>query len=325
MNASANQPGIVRTLVEVTRRGDGSPVGIPVITVTGARAGPTLLVVGGTHGDEQEGIGSVLDLVAQVDPGTLAGTLIAVTALNFMAYEHHRRGNPLDDWFYDMNRLFPGSPTGSLTQRTAHMFCTEIVPQADLVIAIHSGGSNIYCCERVIVPSNEEKHLELARAMGPGWEIIAGGVGERTGIADFTSWAARQGKATITLELGGVNHRLPEAFARDVKSITDGLLNVMRHYKMIPGQARSMDKPLYVLFEPIRNNQGGYLRFGPGLRLKEWVKKGELFVTVVDVFGNELERIVAPRDCIPVAIPAKVSLPTGGAQIMSIAWLPEEG
>lgn len=317
---SSSRPTVDHQLIEVTRRGDGSAVGIPVISITGTQPGPTLLVVGGTHGDEQEGIGSILELAERLAQEELAGRFIGITTLNLMAYEAQKRGNPLDDWFYDMNRLFPGSPTGSLTQRTAHALCTEIVPQADLVIALHSGGSNIYCCARVIVPSADDNHLELARAMGPEWDIVAGGVGERASIADFTSWAAAQGKAAITLELGGVNHRLPEDFGRDVETCVNGILNVMRHYQMIPGEAEYADTLQRVYYEPIRANRAGFIRFTPNCQLKKWVKKGDVFLTIHDVFGNELERVVAPRDCMPVAIPGRVSVLTGGSQIMSVAW-----
>ncbi|MBI4278078.1 MAG: succinylglutamate desuccinylase/aspartoacylase family protein [Armatimonadetes bacterium] len=305
----------------ISRRVDGSPITIPVITVEGGGKGPSLGVVGCVHGDEQEGPAAVFRLVERLDPRRLVGRVVFVPVLNLPALEARKRGNPLDDWDYDMNRLYPGGPSGSLTQRTAHAFCEAILSRMDMVVAIHSGGSNIYCVERVIL--HGDAGMEMGKAMGPRWELIAKGVGERAGIADMVTIAERSGKPGITLELGGVSGRLPETFRQNVTSIVEGIENVMRYFKMVPGEVKRPREWIVTAYEPIRNTQGGILIFEEGCELKKHVKGGTPLVTMVDVFGNVLERITAPYDGIILAVPAQPSLPSGGAQIMSIGKVQE--
>jgi predicted deacylase len=314
--------GVAREILPVSRRADGGVVGVPLISVNGADSGPTLLVVGGTHGDEQEGIASVLGLADRLDPSKLRGTFLGVTTLNEPAYEARRRGNPLDDWWYDMNRLFPGAANGSITQRLASKCCTELVARADLVVLVHSGGSNLYCPARIIISSGDPQHLELARAMGPAWDLVARGTGERTRIDNLCTYCADQGKAAVTLEFGGIGCRLADEFDAQVEIIVSGILNVMRHYKMIPGQAKYAEKLTMVRYEPLRIDNSGFLRVTGACRPRAYVKKDTLLATLVDVLGNVMEEVRAPYDCLLAAVPGQVSVP-GGTQILSLGRVVE--
>jgi hypothetical protein len=313
---SVRTPGVTREILPVSRRVDGSVIGVPLITVTGKEPGPTLLVVGGTHGDEQEGIASVLGVVERLDPEQMRGTFMGVTMLNLPAYDSRQRGNPMDDWWYDMNRLFPGAANGSITQRLANKCATDLVPKADLIVLIHSGGSNLYNPARIIMHSTAPEHMELARAMGPKWDLIARGTGERANISDLGAYCTSKGKPVLTLELGGISARLPEPFEADIDCFVDGLLNVMKHYKMTPGRAKYAKEIVVVVYEPVRVTNSGFTRMAPGCRPRGFVRGGELLFTVLDVLGNPLEEVRAPYDCILVAVPGQVSVP-GGTQVAS--------
>lgn len=302
----------------VSTRIDGSSIGISTITIEGANDGPTLLINCGTHGDEPEGHSVLLDLVESIDPADLNGTIIGVTALNYPAYEHRKRGNPLDDWNYDMNRLFPGSATGTITQRLAHTICDKILPKADMLLDLHSGGNNIYVCERVIVQGQDEKNLRLAKAMGRGWSLIAVGAGERKSVAALTSYAAQLDIPALTVELGGSNNRLPENYARDVEMVYSAVLNVLRDYGMISGEPEYEPEWTFVEYEPLRNTYGGLVRYAPECRLKNRVAEGTLLMTIVDIFGNIVEEVRAPYDLVILSVPGQPFLPNGGAQIMTI-------
>ncbi len=47
----------------------------PVVTITGASPGPTLLVGAGVHGGEYPAIEAVIRLARELDPATLSGTI----------------------------------------------------------------------------------------------------------------------------------------------------------------------------------------------------------------------------------------------------------
>ncbi len=312
------KPGVSGESYPISQRIDGSTIAIHTIRIEGEADGPCLLLNCGTHGDEPEGHSALLDLVEGIEPSALRGTLLGITALNYPAYENRKRGNPLDDWQYDLNRVFPGSPDGSITQRIAHRVCSDILPQADLVLDLHSGGTNIYVAPRLIVPDDGEEHLRLAQALGPDWPLLAKGAGARASIASFTNIAAEMGKPCVTVELGGANHRRPENFTADVATTFDGIVNVMKAYDMLEGEPGFADAWTMVDYEPLRNNHGGLIRYTEACRLLANVSEGTLLMTIVDVFGRTAEELRAPFDMIVLSVPGQPFLPNGGAQVMTM-------
>ena len=322
MAAASGTSAVQRQLLGVGKRWDGTEIGIPVLTIEGKQPGPTLLVVSGTHGDEPEGMGAIHRLVNDLNPVDLHGRFVGVPVLNTPAHEARRRGNPLDDWNYDMNRLFPGSPSGSITERLAYALCSTLLEEADLLIALHSGGNNIFVCERVIIDSMMPAHLELAKAMGPGWEIIARGAGERTSIKTLTAYAASKGKPSLTVELGGASGRLPDEFNRQIDALVEGVQNVMRHYKMLPDAPNRANEWILVEYHPIRCSHGGYIVYEAACRLKSHVEKGTPLLRIHDQFGTILEEIAAPDDVIILSVPVPY-VPFGGAQVMTVGRVVE--
>ena len=59
-------------------------------------------------------------LLEQLDLANLAGTLVAVPMLNPAAFMAGTRGDPLDTFSYDLNRIYPGRADGYVTERLAH-------------------------------------------------------------------------------------------------------------------------------------------------------------------------------------------------------------
>jgi N-alpha-acetyl-L-2,4-diaminobutyrate deacetylase len=217
-----------------------------------------------------------------------------------------------------MNRLFPGSSKGCVTQRIADKLMTEVVSQADMVIAIHSGGNNIHCCNRSIIPNDSTEQVRLAKAMGPGWDFVAQGAGERKQLADLCAIAAQSGTTSITLEIGGVSDRLPDRFNANVQDVVSAIENTLKEYNMIDGSPAYASELVMLEYEPIRNNHGGLIVFGETCRPKKEVKAGEELLRIVDIFGDTLEVIEVPYDGIMLAIPSQVVVPEGGCQIGSI-------
>ncbi len=116
------QPGeVARGVIPVTTTAGGGELGIPVIVMNGAKSGPCVWVDGAIHGDEPEGPLACYLLAQDVDIKELSGTLVLVPVMNVGAYEAAQRGNPVDTFSYDMNRIYPGrkeatSPSGLRTR-----------------------------------------------------------------------------------------------------------------------------------------------------------------------------------------------------------------
>ncbi|KJS38683.1 MAG: hypothetical protein VR70_09435 [Rhodospirillaceae bacterium BRH_c57] len=114
---------------------------VPVSVVVGVRPGPTALLIAGNHGDEFEGPIVLHDLLSTLEASAVTGRVIVIPALNPPAVEAGRRTSPLDG--ANMNRVFPGRRDGGPTARIAAFVVEELLPRADAVLDLHSGGRTL--------------------------------------------------------------------------------------------------------------------------------------------------------------------------------------
>lgn len=206
---------------------------MPIIVMRGAQDGPILWLNGATHGDEPEGPFSIFLALEQVDVNKLAGTIVAVPVMNVEAFAAGKRGNPLDTFSYDLNRVYPGKAGGYFTERMADAHWQAMKDNCDLQIAIHSGGEHSYLAHMIFSADNAPS-LELAAAMGENWPLV---FKSGTGSGNPSSMMGGLGKAGITVELGGNCRTLTNDFHNIAQDLARGYLNVMRHYNMIEGDA----------------------------------------------------------------------------------------
>lgn len=302
------EPGSTATgRIEATRLAGGHPLDMPVIVVNGTEPGPCLWVDGGIHGDEPEGLLMCQMLRREVDPRRLKGTLVMVPVLNVPAFQAGRRGNPLDTFAHDMNRIYPGRPDGYLTERLAHAHMEWLVEIADLNIAVHSGGEHSYLSAMIFV-ADDAKSRELARAMGESFSLVLGTPrpkGNPMGVM------LNAGKAGITVELGGRPATSPQAF-RDVgRTLADAALNVMYHYGMLPGEARYAAVRHKGVQEALLAPASGLFLPAEGIGFQEPMKAGDRIATIHDLYGEALDDIRAPADGMIFGLRALPSVTTG--------------
>jgi predicted deacylase len=193
--------------------------------------GPTLLLTGGTHGDEYEGTAAILRLVHDLDLATLRGRIIALPALNAPAFYAATRVSPIDH--ANLNRVFPGSRTGSPTEMIAHCMEHVLIPVCDAVIDLHSGGKASFYVPSVLVNRPPDaallrRNLALARVFGAELLWVLGG-GLQAGSVNGA--AARQGVPMVATELGGGGTLTPAALQVGI----DGIRRVMIHLGMCDG------------------------------------------------------------------------------------------
>lgn len=293
--------------IEVTALAGGASVGIPVIVVNGVREGPCLWVDGAIHGDEPEGTLMCQLLRREVDPRRLAGSLVLAPVMNTGAFEAGRRGNPLDTFSYDMNRIYPGRPNGYLTERVAHAHKEWLVAVADMNIAVHSGGEHSYLSEMIFVTDHPGSQ-ELARAMGEAFSLVLK-TPRPSGNPMGVMLAA--GRSGITVELGGRSATSPEAFRRVGRTLADGALNVMRHYRMIPGEPRYAALRHKGVQEALLAPASGLFLPEPGVGFQEPMSRGDVIARIHDVFGEEAGVISAPADGMVFGLRCLPSVMTG--------------
>src|SRR5882672_11331679 len=120
--------------------GGWANVMVPITTVARGK-GPTVLVLGGNHGDEYQGQIAIMKLARDLRPEQVTGRIILIPSLNLPAARAATRLSPLDGM--NMNRAFPGQPEGAVTSQIAHYLTTVLFPMSDVVIDIHSGGRSM--------------------------------------------------------------------------------------------------------------------------------------------------------------------------------------
>lgn len=194
--------------------------------------GPTALLIAGNHGDEYEGQVGLSKLARSIEPENVRGRIIILPHLNLPATEAGRRLSPLDEG--NLNRLFPGDPKGSPTQMIADYVASVMLPMADLVLDLHSGGRSLEYMPCSLIRSggsNEEtaKLVQLARIFGAPVCSVSDGSGGGGG-STLSAWAQALGTPIITAELGGGGgiHRQGEQLARQ------GTLRILRHLNILP-------------------------------------------------------------------------------------------
>ena len=104
----------------------------------GTADGPVLLLNGATHGDEYEGPTLLRQWAEHWRPTALRGTVVMVPVLNEGAFYAGLRSNPADD--INLARTLPGRSRGSVTQRLAHLFDTQLLAQCTHYVDLHSAG-----------------------------------------------------------------------------------------------------------------------------------------------------------------------------------------
>lgn len=209
---------------------EGRPVEIPIAVFKNG-AGPSLLLNGGTHGDEFEGPVALSKLIGALNPAEIRGRVIVLPALNPPALAAGTRCSPVDG--LDLNRSFPGSATGTTTERIAHFVCSEILPQVEAVIDLHAGGavySIIPCATMHPVPDAEQaaRTLAVLEAFGAPLSVI---MNEPDRSAMLDTVVEEAGKIFVCAELGSGADLSPET----IRITEAGLRNVLKHFGILSG------------------------------------------------------------------------------------------
>ncbi len=288
------KPGTAaKVSIQTGKDASGRPREIPVLVARGVEEGLRLWINGATHGDEPEGALSIFKTFNAIDAATLKGTVVGVPALNVPAFEAGKRGDPLDTFSYDMNRLYPGAADGYPTERAAWAHWLAMKDACDLQLAIHSGGEHSYLA-RMIFAADNPQSLELAAAMGPPWSLVfKSGVGGN----NPSSKMAELGKAGITVELGGNCRTLTDDFHSVAENLSAAYLNVMRHYGMIDDTEPTYAAEWRMGYQQALLAPASGMWVGePDVAFETSMPKGTPLGKIYDLYGDVQAEVVAPAD-----------------------------
>ncbi len=202
------------------------------ITVIKRGDGPTALLTGGNHGDEYEGPIALFDLARNLRVDQVSGRVIIVPAMNYPAFKAGTRTSPIDSG--NMNRIFPGLPDGTVTEKIADYFQRCLLPLADYVLDIHSGGKTLsfvpFAAAHVLPDKAQEARCVAAmEAFGAPYSVK---LLEIDNVGMYDTAAEELGKVFVSTELGGGG----SATATTVEIAKRGVANVLKHAGIVGGE-----------------------------------------------------------------------------------------
>ncbi len=218
----------------VTVRASGETLSLAIHTLEGAEAGPTLGLFSTSHGDEAYGIEVIRALLERIDPKELRGTIRALPVGNPVAFESFTRttGQGMNTDMNNLNRVFPGSPDGWLTQQIAHVISSSFVVGLDYLVDFHCGGLET-AIDYVLIQNEhtsvDETSYRLSLLCGTDFLYQTDQPAHQ---GTLTQYAKSQGIPTVIAEFGGC---VP-ADSRYLERYLRGLQNVMIDLGMLDGE-----------------------------------------------------------------------------------------
>ena len=265
-----------------------------VYTITSTKPGPTVAILGGVHGDEYEGVIAALWLAKFLQSNLVGGNVRISAPAHPAAWSATLRESPIDG--KNLARVFPGSANGSATQIVADEITERVIRGADLLIDLHSAGTNFempfLCGYHGGTGKISDESQRFADIFG----------------ADFTWQHSGQPLPGRSLSVA-FDLKIPSIYTEgrggksvrhsDLQGYIDGVQRVLHELGMVTSAPISRVASCQVIGEGntdagITAQIAGYIvtRAECGQR----VSRQEIIADIIDVNGDLLSQIDAPHD-----------------------------
>jgi predicted deacylase len=258
---------------------------IPIIVERSKKEGPVVLLTAGLHGDEINGTEIVRELIVKKINKPKRGTIICIPVINIFGFVNQTREFPDGR---DLNRIFPGSKTGSLASQFAYFILKEILPHIDYAIDFHAGGARRFNAPQIrIVPNNAELKT-LSDVFGAPFTLYSNNIS-----GSFRSSCDKMNVKMLLFE-GGKSVDINNAVTKEA---VEGTKRFLTHFGMLKNK-HEISKPHHTIYietsDWVRANFSGMFH---GLKqIGSFVTKGDLLATISDPFGKVSHKLKAPHD-----------------------------
>ena len=189
---------------------------IPLTVINGVEDGPTLLITAGIHGGEYPGIAAAIELGRDIEPEHVHGCLILLHPVNIQGFWARREFIVPEDG-KNLNRVFPGTPLGTLADKTAYLISSNLFTIADYYVDMHSGDIHESLHPYVYYPGQPTPEVEkaskrIAKVVDVEYMVRSLATG------GAYNYAASTGLPSILIERGGAGlclHEDIEAYKDD--------------------------------------------------------------------------------------------------------------
>ena len=261
-------------------------VEVPVIINRSKKPGPVVLFVAGIHGDEVNGVEIVRQLIAKGINKPKKGTIICIPVLNIFGFLNKSRELPDGR---DLNRVFPGSKTGSLASQVAHKLMGEIIPQVDFIVDHHTGGAGRFNAPQIRIDKGSPKLKKWAKAYGAPFVVYS------KKIPRSLRSACDKINIPMLLFEGGKSYHIDRLVTN---SGVNGAKRILDHMGMLISKFKvsAPKKDIIFIVESkwVRAKASGLFR--PSIKLSEKVEKGSVLGYITDAYGKFNQSVKADSE-----------------------------
>ncbi|WP_091203524.1 succinylglutamate desuccinylase/aspartoacylase family protein [Flavobacterium xueshanense] len=280
-------PGESKTInVEIARLHTTTKLNIPIMVRRSKFEGPIVLFSAGIHGDEINGVEIVRQLIHKKINKPKKGTIICIPIINVYGFVNKSREFPDGR---DLNRVFPGSKTGSLASRFAFHILAEIMPLVEYAVDFHAGGASRFNAPQIRITHNNQELKILADVFNAPFTLYS-----RNIMGSFRSSSERMDVKMLLFE-GGKSLDINNAIADEG---INGAKRLLSHLDMLdPKHTVVHQKSDTIYIEKsgwIRAKCSGLLHDYD--TIGKFVKKGTILATITDPFGKFERKVKAPND-----------------------------
>jgi len=269
--------------LRISKLASGTIVSLRAQIFRSKNEGPTILLTGGIHGDEINGVEIVRQSIklGLFDDLNIGG-IIAIPLVNIDGFNNFSRDLPDGK---DVNRSFPGSKTGSLASRVANTISTLILPLVDFGLDFHTGGASIHNYPQVRVNKNDDQSLALA-------EVFNALLIVETGLVKKSLR-----KEAFAFDIPMIVFEGGESLRIDQNAINEGIRGIKRvlsHHNMIDENISPQSSQTIKEHKWLRAASAGI--FVPIKKSGEHFKTGDTLGVITNPYNEFEKKIIAKQD-----------------------------
>lgn len=261
---------------------------MPSTIICGAKPGKTILITAGIHAGEYPGIPAVIRTARDIDPAQVTGNILMIHCVNTSGF-WARTDCLVPEDGGNLNANYPGDPNGTVSQRIADYFVTQIFPHVDFVADLHSGSQQEPLTPCLFFPKWERvraESLAAAKALDIPHLIQSAA---KTGEYSYAAYA--MGIPALLLERGHSGF-CEEAWVAGYCKDLRLLLNHLGYY---PYDGRSTRKKhVFVKTIYLEAEEDGV--WYCNVKSNTVVQKGQLLGRTEDFYGNIIHEYYAEED-----------------------------
>ncbi|WMN06785.1 succinylglutamate desuccinylase/aspartoacylase family protein [Marivirga arenosa] len=264
--------------VNIARLPSHTPIDVSITIARSSEPGPTLLLMGGLHGDEINGSEIVRRIIEKNEHIPKIGSVICIPIINVYGFIYFSRYVPDGK---DVNRSFPGNKNGSLAARMAYFLTKEILPVIDYGIDFHTGGADRTNYPQIRCMMKDDVNVELAKAFHAPFTLDS-----KFRPKSLRQTANKFGKNILVYE-GGESSRFDE-YA--IKEGINGAKRMMKHLGMRDEAENAPYQNLIIKNSSwVRAKKSGV--FLSAVKSGDAIKKNQLLGHIHDPFGGFKSKI----------------------------------